>query len=230
MRRREPTARQLSSWQEEIARNGTKRITARLLLRTFGIQRRGPLATTRVVQWLQQQTPAVYATGLEHVQSLDDAVFLSHIELTQIGRPAETERSLVERFEVDIMPQLGLLKPQPKFRPPGSRDELDFLCEDKQGRSVVVEIKKEDGERRVVEQVVRYIRLVRQVPACREPRGVIVTGIADLHTRRVLEELEPQYHIDWFVYGIDARNSIRVQQVPVRGSRPAVPRWPEGSA
>lgn len=219
MEQRIPTARQLGSWQEEIRRNGTKRITARLLLHGFGIQRRGPSATARMMQWLQEQDPAIYATGLKHVQSLDDSVFLSHVELTQIGRPAETERILVDRFEADIMPQLGLLDPRQNFCPSGSRDKLDFLCKDEQGRSVVVEIKKEDGERRVVEQVVRYIRLVRQDAECRDPRGVIVTGIADLHTRRVLEELEPQYHIDWFVYGIDDRNSILVQRVSVRASR-----------
>lgn len=219
MGQRIPTTRQLNSWQDEIDRNGTKRITARLLLRAFGIQRRGRTATARVLQCLREQAPPIHASGLDHVQSLDDAVFLSHVELTQIGRPAETEKSLVDRFAAEIMPQIGLHKPWPNFCPSGSRDKLDFLCEDEQGRSVVVEIKKEDGERRVVEQVVRYIRLVRQDAACRDPRGVIITGIADLHTRRVLEELEPQYHIDWYVYGINASNSILVQKVPVEAPR-----------
>lgn len=219
MKRREPTTRQLQSWQAEILQNGTKRITARLLLHAFGAQRRGPLVTATVTKWLGEQSPPVYATGLQYVQNLDEPVHLSRVELTHIGRLADTEKSLVSRFETDIMPQMNLRSPQPNFRPPASRDVLDFLCVDRRGRAVVVEIKKEDGERRVVEQVVRYIRLVRQIPACVDPRGAIVTGYADLHTRRVLEELEPQYHIDWFVYGIDDNNTVHVRRVLVHGSR-----------
>lgn len=122
----------------------------------------------------------------------------------------------MDRFEAEIMPLLGLQEPQRDHRPRGCRDILDYLCKDAQGRHVVVEMKKEDGERHVVEQVLRYIRLVRQDPASKDPRGLILTGYADLHTRRALEELEPQYHIDWFVYGMDDNDAIRVKQIHVQ--------------
>lgn len=213
MKEREPTPKQLRVWQDEIVRNGTKRITARALLKTFGIQRRGPHAIERVTQWLLRQHPPIYISGLDRVQLLDEPTFLSCIEMTQIGRLVERESVLMDRFEGDIMPLLGLRNPQRGFRPLGSRDQLDYLCEDASGCSVVVEMKKEDGERHVVEQTLRYIRLLRQTPSCKNPRGLILTGYADLHTRRALEELEPRYHIDWFVYGLDDNAMIRVQQI-----------------
>lgn len=163
----------------------------------------------------------MYVSGLDRVQSLDEPTFLSHIELTQIGRLVDKESVLMARFKTDIMPQLGLNDPKEGHRPAGSRDQLDYLCKDAQGRSVVVEMKKEDGERHVVEQILRYVRLIRQDPTAKEPRGLILTGYADLHTRRALEEIEPQYHIDWFVYGLDDRDVIRVEQIHIshKGTR-----------
>ena len=122
----------------------------------------------------------------------------------------------MDRFVADIMPQLGLKNPKARYRPHGSRDELDFLCHDVDGRAVVVEMKKEDGERKAVEQVLRYIRLIRDLAEWKEPRGLVLTGHADLHTRRALEELEPHYQIDWFVYGLDAFDNIRVEKVAIR--------------
>ena len=219
MTRREPTQKLLSAWHVEIERSGTKRIAARRLLGAFGLERRGIAATARIRAWLQHQDPPVFPNGLEFVRSLDDLISLSHVEVTQIGHPVTEERILMERFEADIMPHLGLEAPVPKFRPPGSRDQLDFLCRDGYGAAVVVEMKKGDGERRVVEQVLRYIRLVRGVPGCDNPRGVVITGQADLHTRRALEELEPQYHIEWYVYGVDNQGEILVKHVPVSASR-----------
>jgi hypothetical protein len=50
------------------------------------------------------------------------------------------------------------------------------------------------------------------------PRGIIVTGEGDLATRRALEELEPGYHIDWYVYGLIG-NQIRLERQHVDGTR-----------
>lgn len=216
MKERQPTETQLRTWQDEIHKSGTRRITARILLKAFGIRRRTDPSTNRVIDWLRNQVPTIYVSGLDRVRLLDEPTFLSHIELTQIGRLVDKESVLMERFVAEIMPHLRLRNPQPKYRPTGSRDELDYLCEDTQGRSVVVEMKKEDGERHVVEQVLRYVQLIRQSPACKDPRGLILTGYADLHTRHALEELAPQYHIDWFIYGIGEQGVIRVKQIHVR--------------
>jgi hypothetical protein len=213
--RRYPSTKQLKAWQTEIAHNGRKRITARALLKEFGFQRRGPAAIESVIKWLGVQDPSLYVYGLKYVRSLDESVFLSNVDEMQIGRLVEREQELMDRFQAEIMPQLDLQRPQMGFQPEGSRDKLDFLCKDKNGRSVVVEMKRADGERRVVEQVVRYIRLIRDIDGYSDPHGLILTGYADMHTRRVLEELEPEYHIDWFIYGLDFDNSIRVQQVQV---------------
>jgi hypothetical protein len=217
MKKRVPRPKQIDTWNDEIMRNGTKRISARFLLRAFGIQRRSEQSNLRVISWLNAQIPPIYTNDLDFLKSLDDTVFLTHVKLNRIGHFAESEKSLMDRFESEIMPQLKLLNPHRDFRPTGSRDALDFLCEDLQGNAVVVELKKKDGEKRVVEQVLRYIRQIRSDLQYKNPRGVIITGCEDLHTRRALEELEPSYHIDWFIYGIDSADKIHIE--PVRISK-----------
>ncbi len=230
MGRREPSTKGLHMWQDEIRKNGIKRITARILLGAFGYKKRGPRATDHIKQWLGSQDPPIYIYGLKYARSLNEAISLSRVEQTQIGRFVEKEKVLMDRFQEHIMPQLGLQNPCPGFRPDGCQYELDFLCEDGQGRTVVVELKREDGEKKVVEQVVAYIRSVRKLPRCKHPRGLIITGYADLHTRRALEELEPQYHVDRFIYSLTSDNArvhdhihddIQIQQIHVRPAHAA---------
>ena len=213
MKRKEPNQRQLSLWQDEIRRNGTKRIMARHLLRAFGIERRSLAAIERVTKWLESQSPAIYAPELLYARALNQTLSLSFDKTLRIGFLADSERILMERFEADIMPKIKLRNPRMNFRPDGTRDELDFLCDDKNGRSVVVEIKKDGGDKRVVEQVLRYIQHIRSMPDCVEPRGIIITGQEDQHTRKALMELSPSYRIDWFIYGIDGENNIRIEPV-----------------
>jgi hypothetical protein len=43
-------------------------------------------------------------------------------------------------------------------------------------------------------------------------------GEGDLATRRALEELEPGYHIDWYVYGL-VGNQFKVERQHVDGTR-----------
>jgi hypothetical protein len=219
MKKREPTANQLSSWHKEIEKSGVKRLKTRILLKSFGYERRGKAAISSILEWMASQDPPIHVCGLEHARWIDDPVALSYVAQEQIGGLAPKEKDLMDRFEADIMPILGLDTPDRHYSPPGCRDKLDFLCRDGLERAVVVEIKKGSGEKRVVEQVLQYIRLVRNDPSHKDPRGIIITGYADFPTRHALEELEPDYHIDWFIYGLAEDGSIQLQQIKIQSPR-----------
>ncbi|MEZ4222322.1 MAG: endonuclease NucS [Polyangiaceae bacterium] len=215
---KEPGARTLEAWCAAINQSGVKKIRARALLRLFGAQRRGAAVVARIQDFLKAQSPPLFANGLEFIRTLDESVELSHVKLTQLGALVEEEKTLMPRFEAEIAPRIGKLRVVKfHFRPEGTKDVLDVLCVDKVGIPVVVELKKADGERRVVEQVLRYMRHIdKDSRYGKAPsRAVIITGRADLPTRRALERLEPGKDVAWYVYGIDPSDKILLKKVTV---------------
>lgn len=222
-----PRQQLVAEWTESIRKSGVKRIKARALLKAFGAERRGPVVVERIQKWCAAQQPRIYADGLPFLRTLDDQVELACKPITQIGWLVEEERALYERFEVEIMPRLGRLRlVEGNHRPVGTRERLDFLCEESDGTRVVVELKRDEGEGRGVQQVVGYIRALRADPRHQRAniRGILVTGRADLNTRKVLEELEPDYHIDWWIYGLDKSGRIKLAPVEVTPARARQPR------
>lgn len=217
-----PKQKLVAEWMESIRKSGVKRIKARALLKAFGAERRGAVVVERIQKWCAAQQPRIHADSLPFLRTLDDQVQLAFKPISQIGWLVEKEPILYERFEREIMPKLGSLRlVEGNHRPEGTRERLDFLCEDGDGTKVVVELKRDEGEGRGVQQVVGYIRALRADPRHKQARirGILVTGRADLNTRKVLEELEPDYHIDWWIYGLDESDRIDVKQVEVTPAR-----------
>lgn len=224
---KEPKPQVIAEWTDSIRRSGVKRMKARALLKAFGAERRGSVVVARIQAWCADQNPQIYADGLPFLSSLDEQVQLAFKPITQIGWLVEYEDELCKRFEAEIMPQLGKLKLLgAEHSPDGTREKFDFLCEAPDGTKVIVELKRDEGERRAVEQVIGYIRALRGDGRHRgaKIRGVLVTGRADLNTRKVLEELEPDYHIDWWIYGLDKSGRIKLAPVKVTPARARQPR------
>jgi hypothetical protein len=184
----------------------------RALLASFGAQRRGVDILRRMQAWARDHK--LHLNGLDHAKGADDVISLSTDVIRRIGGLVERESDLMDRFESHIAPKLRLTEPKAHFSPDGSRDRFDYLCTDTAGRPVIVEMKRQDGERRVVEQTLRYIRALRRDRrfANTDPRGLIITGEADIPTRRALEELEPSYTIDWWLYGLDDAGAIHLRK------------------
>lgn len=217
---RTPREQVLASWHDSIAELGSKNISMRSLLRVFGLQRRGPKALEEIKLWLRANGIYTHGLDLQHERDIEDTVTLAAHEILQVGILVKAEKELYPRFESEIMPHLGLVRAQQHYSPKGTRDVFDYLCWDAKGLPVVVEIKRRDGEKRSVEQVMRYIGQLRAEGQAR-PRGVLITGVADPHTRRALCGRENDAHIDWYVYGIIA-DRIEIRHVDV--SAPAVQR------
>ncbi len=200
---KQPSEAVLKNWRDDIKRNGVKRMKVRGLLRAFGAERRGAAISEGIKAWAVQQ--ALYFNGFDQAETLDDVVSISDEPITRIGNLADSERALMDRFETEIAGQLDLLGPMVRdFRPDGCRDALDWICQDADRTVVIVELKLQGGDKRGVEQVLRYMRQVRADSRYegREIRGVLVTGEGDLATRRALEQLTAGERIDWWIYGI----------------------------
>lgn len=206
-----PTPLALQKWHAAIENGGRAKVKARSLLAQFGYSRRGSMATQRIEAWLREQ--GIYVQDLPIV-GIDEAVTLTHEKIERIGELEEKEKHLEARFVAEIMPRLGLTAPKGEYSPKGTRDRLDFLCRDKEGRSVVVELKVGSGDKRAVEQVMRYIGQLKREGTHESPRGILITGYADAETRRALEGREKDAHIEWYIYGVvDGR--VKISRVKV---------------
>ena len=196
---KEPTDRVLTNWHTTIQQSGVARVKLRTLLGHFGLKKRGSTTTARIEAWLNQQQ--IYSRGLDS-SSLDASVRLTRERIISIGELVEREKDLQDRFQSDIMPKLKLKNPKMEYPPSGTRDRIDFLCRDAKGRSVAVELKKETGEKRAVEQVLKYLGHLEKEPGHKDPWGVLITGCADPDTRKALEGLKNASRIEWWIYGI----------------------------
>jgi len=212
--RKTPTEKQLTAWYSEIEQSGCKRLKLRSLLRCFGFKRRGTAVVEQVPRWLAGLDPPIYVHGING-SSLDDRAILAMQNMREIGDRASNEAELTKRFKSAIMPKLKLRDPQPQYCPTGTRDKLDFLCKDARGRAVVVELKYDDGQKRGVEQLLRYIGQLKAMGGHKEPRGILITGYADPWTRQALAGQDRDRHIRWFLYGIDARGRILLDEEKV---------------
>jgi hypothetical protein len=215
-----PSEKLLAAWKEEIRRNGEKSLQVSALLQAFGAKRRGGAVWERIESWCTLQR--MYIDSIHDVTSIRDRVRLTDEPIVRIrnGKLVKNEEDLAARFKDEIAEAIGNLTVEERdHRPEGSRDKIDFLCRDRSGRAVAVELKRAEGEKRVVEQILRYLRLLKKVPefAARNPRGIIVTGKGDLATRRALEEVDPGSQIEWYVYGVvDGRIEVKRVEIHVQ--------------
>lgn len=212
----EPSPKTVESWNDEIARSGIKRLKARVLLEAFGAERRGSDILDRMRSW--SRTNGLHLNGLDYATSLDDVISVSRHSIRRIGRLVEHEAELTARFEREIAPKLGLRVLEKGYCPPGTEDRFDFLCHDTVDRLVMVELERGDGERRAVEQLQRCVRVLRDGSTrdAKAPRGLLITGEADLTTRRALQRLEPGCNIDWWLYGLREDGSIALEPEVLR--------------
>lgn len=208
---RAPSERVVNGWLDSIKEHGVARIKLRTLLRQFGVKRRGTRVTEFVLKSLGQH--GLFARGFESIDSLDHQVRLYDHDIRQIGQLADSERSLQKEYGKRIVRKLGLTFVAKEHSPKRTRDRFDFLCRDRQGRAIVVELKRDEGDKRGVEQLMRYIGLLK-AEGEKAPRGVLVTGCSDPHTRRALEGREADEHIDWYIYGL-TKAGVRLERVEV---------------
>jgi Endonuclease NucS len=209
---RVPTERQVRVWREAIFERGSAMVKLRVLLSAFGQKRRGSQTITRIQSWLSEN--GLFPTNIEDA-GLDNTVHLRSEKDYRIGELVAYEIQLQKLFLKKIMHGLGLRDPKEHYKPRGTRDKFDFLCRDRRGRSVVVELKRNTGEKRAVEQVLKYIGHLRIEGGHKDPRGILITGSKDRDTLRALQGRDKDAHIDWYLYGfVEGKLTLKLCRVP----------------
>jgi hypothetical protein len=222
--------RVLNKWQTSISRSGQVAIKLGVLLRAFGYARRGPRVIATICEQLRLQSPPIFIDGFDMSGSLEQCVTLSGVEILRNGTiwmedgARGSERRFKERYDKQLLRGLSLEIIEREYSPDGTRDSADFLCEDKKGNPVLVEFKVDGGERRSVEQLLRYIYQVStegKYADFDDPHGVLITHQADLATRAAMATLDQFGLLEWHLYGFDHNGKLNplipVEHIPRRG-------------
>lgn len=195
---------------------GYKNITVATLLARFGYQKRSLSNLEQITSTLSEVGLTVYpplSMALKLTQTVRIYIFPVEqrgdlFEDPDMAKPSaainkQHERALEDYIERhQLFSLLGLSKPTRQYRPRHTQDRFDFLCQDDERTAVVLELKHADGGKSAVEQVLRYLGMLRQEGPNRPARGILVTGVRDIHTAKALHGMTPaqQKVIDWYLY------------------------------
>ncbi|WP_426491288.1 endonuclease NucS domain-containing protein [Hymenobacter sp. 102] len=197
--------------------NGYKGLKVASLLGYFGYQKRSEANLRLITETLAARNLTVYpALSMSLKLSQSVRLYCFPVEclgdLFDEGEAAPTsarkqlERGLESYIEQqNLFGKLGLSKPQRQFSPAFTHDRFDYLCQDGQGNPVVLELKHAGGGKSAVEQVLRYIGMLKQANRDCCARGILVTGIRDVDTAKALHGMTKaqQAELQWYLYRFD---------------------------
>ena len=202
---------------------GYKAISVTNLLNYFGFQKRSSSNVELITVMLAEHNLTVHphlSLGLKPsdclriygfpVAQLGD-LFESEEEVKTQGARQQRERELEDFIDKhDLFHKLGLKKVERQYSPKQTRDRFDFLCSDAKGSRVVLELKHVGGGKSAVEQVLRYIGMLKQEQPGKKARGILVTGIRDVDTAKALHGMTPaqQQEIEWYLYRYNKGSGI----------------------
>jgi len=194
---------------------GYKVISISKLLNCFGFQKRSSCNVELITVMLAEHNLTVHPQLSLGLKS-NDCVRIYGFPVAQLGDLFESEedeptggaRQQRERELEDFIDKhnlfhkLGLKKVMRQYSPTQTRDRFDFLCSDAKGSQVVLELKHVGGGKSAVEQVLRYIGMLKQEQPGKKARGILVTGIRDVDTAKALHGMTPaqQQEIEWYLY------------------------------
>ena len=187
------------------SKNGYKVITVMNLVRLLGNKKRSPQIIKKITEDFEKHKLYIYPELTMNLKP-DEILRIYTFPVKALGDLFDTENEL-ECFieENNQFEKLGLSKPVRQFSPDQTRDRFDFKCIDTDGNEVALELKNLDGGKSAVEQVLRYMGMLKQQFKGRKVRGILVTGIRGVDTAKALHGTtnEQKKNIDWYLYNFN---------------------------
>lgn len=205
----------ISSYQPSIASSGYRSISLRSLLRDFGYKKRGPKNLQLITEALETRKLYIQP-ALSMDMSFNSSLKISDFNERVYGDLFEKERDL-ESFIVKhkVLETLDISYVSRQYSPNSSPTRIDILGRDKDGRDVVIELKK-DRIHGYVTQLLEYADLLQQQKNNRKIRKVLITGVLDrktAHAFNAFNRLEREYS-EWYVYKFEKeKNKLELIQV-----------------
>ena len=180
----------------------------RHLLRLFGYKRKGSKNIDLINHYFEQNDLYSYPPLTEYI-STTSRIQIYNFPVVAKGDlfPDELElQKFIDRN--NSLKQLGLINPQREHSPNSTTHRMDFFARDLEGNSVVIEVKKECGQNRAVQQVLRYASIAKRAYPNTKVRKVLITRKQDLNTAKAIHGMTEteQQDFEWYLYNYSKRN------------------------
>lgn len=184
-----------------IQKSGYKNMTVNSLVKLFGNKKRS-LQIVETINLKLKINNLFTFPNLSMDLKPSDIIRIYDFPVECLGDIFDSEYEL-ETFMYDnnLFHKLNLEQPIRQFSPNQTRDKLDFKCIDKNGNQIALELKNKDGGKSSVEQVLRYLGMLKQ--QFNEPvKGILVTGVRSVETAKAIHGMtdDQKKTIDWYLY------------------------------
>ncbi len=180
----------------------------RHLLRLFGYKRRGS-KNIELINYYFEQNDLYSYPPLTEFTSTTSRIKIYNFPVVAKGDLFEDELKLQNFIDKNnSLEQLGLINPQREHSPNSTTHRMDFFAKDLEGNSVVIEVKKECGQNRAVQQVLRYASIAKRAYPNTKVRKILITRKQDLNTAKAIHGMTEteQQDFEWYLYNYSKRN------------------------
>ncbi|RYF90447.1 MAG: DUF91 domain-containing protein, partial [Chitinophagaceae bacterium] len=185
-------------------------LTVRNLINGFGFQKRSE-KNLEEINLRFKENELYCLPPLSMKLDLNDRIHIYNFPVLRSHDFFEKE-ALLEKHFIDHKlyekPPFDLGYKGSQNRPKESRDRFDVVCADKDGTTVIIELKRADGGKSAVEQVLRYMGMEKQGKPTQPVRGILITGVKDIHTAKAIYGMneEQRKSFEWYMYQYDGKD------------------------
>lgn len=197
---------------------GSRGLPVRNLLLAFGYQKRSPQNIEKINNLLKENNLYSLPTLSMNV-TMDERIKIYSFPVKRstnfFPKEVELERRMHEE-KLYTKPPFNLTHTSSQSRPAESRDRLDIKCADAAGTTVIIELKKADGGKSAVEQVLRYIGQEKQENPGKPVKGILITGEKDIHTAKAIYGMteDQRKAFEWYLYDYNIKtNNLSFEEI-----------------
>lgn len=194
--------------KKTIYKSGYKITTVINLVNMLGNKKRSPQIVDAIQAKFIENGLFIFPKLSMELKS-DEILRIYDFPVESLGDLFEEEEKLEDYLHINNhFNKLNIQNSERQFSPDQTRDRLDFKCIDVNGNHIALELKHKDGGKSSVEQVLRYLGMLKQ-QFNNHARGILVTGIRSVSTAKALYGMteDQKKVIDWYLYKYDKQNS-----------------------
>lgn len=194
----------IKNYKDAIGRGGYKSIKLCYLMRDFGYKKRGSSNIEKINHLLDQHKLFCYPP-IKMKTDWKENLRIYEFPVKEEGDIHDNEVALQKYMnEKHLFSSIGVTSVIREESPNGTNDKFDFYSK-MDNTHVIIEIKKKDGGKSAVEQLLRYTGIIKNRYPGEPVRKILVTGISDFWTAYAIHGMMQQQReqIEWYIYKWD---------------------------